>query len=131
MESPNKTEQADRFRKTLRIGGLLKRGFIQRAGQITKIKEAVEASPYPALLCGDFNDTPTSYAYNEIADIMDDAFVEAGNGTGRTYIGKVPSFRIDFIFHTEEMDAYRFITHEEELSDHRAISCYISKDTLE
>lgn len=130
LESPNNTaDHSDRLKKTLRIASLLKKGFIQRSAQIRKIKEAIEASPYECLLCGDFNDTPTSFAYNEIADVMDDAFVEAGCGLGRTYIGKVPSFRIDYIFHSEGLEAYQFKTHDKELSDHRAISCMISKDS--
>lgn len=106
-----------------RILRKLKRGFIQRAGQVERVVEHVQASPHPVILCTDLNDTPSSYAYQQLASVLEDSFIESGSGLGRTYIGKLPSFRIDYIFHSEEIHSFDFETLPEELSDHRPIQC--------
>lgn len=49
------------------------------------------------LVCGDFNDTPVSYTHEKIADGLQDAFIEAGNGPGITYNRNLLYFRIDHI----------------------------------
>jgi len=105
------------------IAARLKRAFVKRAHQVHKIMEHVKASPYPVLLCGDFNDTPISYCYAQFDDVLTDAFTKSGNGTGATYIGKFPSFRIDYIFHDPKLNSYDFEVREAKLSDHHAIQC--------
>ena len=101
----------------------LKRAFIKRTRQSEIVAEHLEACPYEIIICGDFNDTPSSYAYKTVAKNLSDAFTQAGIGFGKSYIGKFPSFRIDYILHSKELKPYEFITHSEKLSDHRAISC--------
>ena len=44
----------------------MKRSYKKRAVQANIIKEHMRTSPYPIIVCGDFNDTPLSYAYNVI-----------------------------------------------------------------
>lgn len=102
--------------------------FRKRELQALKILDAMEASPYPVLICGDFNDTPFSYVYRQFHKKYEDAFRVSGSGLGRTYIGKAPSFRIDYIFHDPSILTYEFTTHDVSLSDHRPISAYFSFD---
>jgi endonuclease/exonuclease/phosphatase family metal-dependent hydrolase len=82
-------------------------------------------SPYPVIVCGDFNDTPNSYVYHKLADGMTDAFMESGAGFGNTYLGKVPSFRIDYIFHDATFHSRNFRRESVRFSDHFPVSCYI------
>jgi len=103
----------------------LKNAFINRSSQVEQLAKKVNESPYPVLVCGDFNDTPVSYAYRTVTRELNDAFVESGNGIGNTYIGKFPSFRIDYILYSEELHSYDFKTLPEELSDHHAITSWI------
>ena len=105
----------------------LKFAFIKRAQQTDLINASISSSPFPVIVCGDFNDTPASYTRNKIAANLSDAFVESGNGFGRTYIGKFPSFRIDYILYSKEYKAYKFRTINEALSDHYPIICYLEK----
>ncbi len=54
-------------------------------------------SQYPIIVCGDFNDTPISYARHTIAQGLTDCFTEAGCGLGLSYNQKGFNFRIDHI----------------------------------
>jgi endonuclease/exonuclease/phosphatase family metal-dependent hydrolase len=109
-----------------RILKLLRRGFRLRADEVKHIAEHMRESPYPVVYCGDMNDVPMSYSYRRLRLLLKDAFRESGRGTGGTYIGRLPSFRIDHILHDERIESWGFITHPEELSDHHAISCIMA-----
>ena len=104
----------------------LRDAFIIRAGQADRIAEHIGQCPFPLIVCGDFNDTPVSYTYHRIRDGMGDAFTECGWGMGRTYIGKFPSFRIDYILFGAGLEALHFSRKKVRLSDHFPITGYLS-----
>ena len=106
----------------------LLRAFEKRAIQAELVAAEIENSPHPVVLCGDLNDTPVSYCYRQFNRLLNDAFVECGNGIGQTYIGKVPSNRIDYIFLDEAFKSSNFTTHQINLSDHKPISVQIELD---
>ena len=89
-----------------------------RAKQAEQISLHIQASPYPVILCGDFNDTPLSYTYKTIKGKLLDCFIEKGRGLGNTYIGEFPSFRIDYILHTPALETISYNRGEITLSDH-------------
>lgn len=99
--------------------------YPKRAEQARTVMEHVATSPYPTIVCGDFNDTPMSYAYNQFDKMLTDAFRNCSNGIGSTYVGRVPAGRIDYIFHTPNLKSSNFKIQREAFSDHRAISCKI------
>ncbi len=94
-----------------RIGGKLKQAFIARSKQVHLIKEHIKQCPYPYIIAGDFNDTPSSYAVHEIAKGLKNAFREKGNGLGRSYNGDFPNYQIDYILATPrfKVEDYRVI----------------------
>lgn len=96
----------------------LKLGFLKRKVQAHRIKEEMQKSPYPIILCGDFNDVPNSYAYGEIGDGLQNAFVQKGSGFGRTYSGISPTLRIDNIFVDKRFTVDQFKRVPKLLSDH-------------
>lgn len=53
---------------------------------------------YPAIVCGDFNDTPISYTYQQIDDRLTSAYRQAGTGPGFTYTRWSFPVRIDHLF---------------------------------
>ena len=96
-------------------------GFIKRHQQVENVKKELNASKYPVILCGDFNDVPNSYAYNEIGENLTNAFWEKGSGIGNTFTGIVPTLRIDNIFYSKPFEATQFIRIKKKLSDHYPI----------
>ena len=105
------------------IMGLMKSAYEQRAFQTDKISRHIIKSPYKVIVCGDFNDQPVSYTYHNICGDLNDAFIESGNGISNTYIGKFPSFRIDYILHSSEIISSDYKVTHVKLSDHYPIQC--------
>ena len=96
----------------------LKASFFKRAKQVKAIKAHMNTSPYPIILCGDFNDTPTSFTYKQLSEGLNDSFSMVGTGLGQTYNGKFPTLRIDYILHSPKFKINSFKTKEVNLSDH-------------
>tara|TARA_B100000900_G_scaffold330149_1_gene290628 strand:+ start:963 stop:2009 length:1047 start_codon:yes stop_codon:yes gene_type:complete len=118
----NPTLETEELKKNVfSIGERLKKSFTKRAEQVEAIKTHINKTPYPIILCGDFNDTPNSYAYHQISNGLKDAFVEKGRGLGRSYNGKFPSLRIDYILCSPEININSFDTKRVKLSDHYPI----------
>jgi len=112
--------------EALGIAERLASAYTRRAKQIDLVKTHSLQSPHPVVICGDFNDTPVSYAYGTISKGLVDTFKDSGGiGIGSTYLGAFPSFRIDYIFHSPELLSARYERFEESISDHNAISTLI------
>ncbi len=73
--------------------------FLRRAREVKVAREVIDASPYPAIICGDLNDLPASYTYTRMREGLKDAFLQCGSGLGRTYSRLSPTLRIDYIFY--------------------------------
>jgi len=127
IDSPGIDEKKD-IREIREIGGKLKRALQTRAGQVREIKRIIDETRYPIIICGDFNDTPVSYTYQQLRGDLNDAFVGSGKGFGRTYIGKLPSFRIDNIFYSDDFKSYNFLAYDFRASDHLPVSCLLIKE---
>ena len=108
--------------RTRTILGRLKRAFIKRAQQADLIATHMASSPYPIIVCGDFNDTPTSYTYKTISEGLNDAFRVSGSGFSTTYAGPIPGLRIDYILHSDAIASYNYKSGKEKLSDHFPVS---------
>lgn len=111
----------------MEIAGRLKEAFIRRSRQVDIIAEHISQSPYPVIITGDFNDTPVSYTYRRLRNQdLNDAFVVSGSGTGNSYIGKLPFFRIDYVLHSNQLESFYFESPKIELSDHYPLKCEFS-----
>ena len=95
-----------------------KTGFLKRKIQADRISEEIDKSPYPVIICGDFNDVPNSYAYHTIGKKKKNAFEEIGTGLGRTFSSISPTLRIDNIFVDPKFEVKQFIRINKKLSDH-------------
>jgi len=69
-----------------------------RAAQTDSLASLVEAwLPKPVIVCGDFNDTPVSYAHRMLTRHLTSAYRQSGNGLGFTFQEKGFPVRIDHI----------------------------------
>jgi endonuclease/exonuclease/phosphatase family metal-dependent hydrolase len=102
--------------------------------QATFKKQAIQAEQFliheskwkgKEIICGDFNNTAYSWVYNKISSNKKDAFVEAGNGFGKTFDYPFP-MRIDFILTSKEIEINQFKTFNEKFSDHFPIFARIN-----
>lgn len=117
--------QKEKLKKGLfGISRRMRNSYKKRAEEVTVIKKHMEDSPYNIIVCGDFNDTPLSYAYNKIKGNLVDAFSMSAKGIGDSFV-KIPALRIDYIFHDKKMKSINYKKHEQILSDHYALSCEI------
>lgn len=76
----------------------LKEAYLKRITQVDTLTRIINRSNNNIIVCGDFNDTPISYTYHQINKLLNDAFIKVGRGSGTSYIGRSPGFRIDYVF---------------------------------
>lgn len=96
-----------------------------RSNQVNQILNHSKKSPYPVVITGDFNDTPQSFIYNEMDKHYIDAFVEKGNGLGKTYMTKLPGLRIDYTFVSPDLNVIAHKILPTKLSDHYPVVSWI------
>ena len=119
-ESTNLDDVTTNIRK--RLG----RAYRQRVAQTDKIKQHIaQMSNDDVIICGDFNDTPISYAYANMKKGLSDAYASTGFGPGITYNEDFFLFRIDFILHSKSMKAYRAKVDKVNYSDHYPLNTYL------
>lgn len=95
--------------------------FTMQQSQAELFMHHKKECPYKMIICGDFNNTAYSYVYKEIKGDLRDAFVEAGNGFGRTFNFKFFPVRIDFILIDDAFEINSFKTFDVMFSDHYPI----------
>ena len=105
-----------------RVFNKLRNAYILRSSQVKSIRNSMDASPFPLITCGDFNDTPCSYSYQVLSRQKKDAFMESGSGLGNTYAGTLPSLRIDYILYDKNFRAFTYTTGRENISDHYPVA---------
>jgi len=93
--------------------------FEKRAIQSKIISDHIQNCKYKIILCGDFNDTSSSFAYQLLTNNLEDSFLEKGFGFGISYNGKIPFQRIDYILHSDEIECTNFeVKNSFKVSDH-------------
>lgn len=100
----------------------LEKAFRLRERQLDKVIRIIGSGRRPVLLCGDFNDTPSSWAYHRIAALLNDAFLQKGTGIGATYAGPLPFLRIDYLFTGKPFTVLSYKKYNIRLSDHYPVS---------
>lgn len=87
--------------------------------EITVIREAIDSSPYPVIVAGDFNSVPNSYEYYELSKGLTDAFVAKGRGSSASFYDYKFPIRIDYIFVSKEIETVSYkVDKSSKMSDH-------------
>ncbi|MBR4157232.1 MAG: endonuclease/exonuclease/phosphatase family protein [Bacteroidales bacterium] len=94
-------------------------GFMPRAKITNLLLDKLPDDKLALVICGDFNDTPLSYTYNEMKNAgLKDAFHTASRGIGITYCGKLPLLRIDYFWYNDFVEVVSYKRIKQTTSDH-------------
>ncbi|MUP46119.1 endonuclease [Gramella sp. BOM4] len=98
-------------------------GFSLQQEQAEMMIDEVQRSPYHTMIAGDFNNTSFSYIYDLVRQDgkFKDAFLQAGNGFGKSFKLNYFPLRIDFILVEEQAKVKSFEKFEIDHSDHYPI----------
>ena len=125
----NYSDRQNIIEKGQRIFFKIGNAFARRAEQVETVRRYVASSPYPVILCGDFNDTPASFVYNHLTTELKDSFCECGSGLSGTYPNLFFPMRIDYILHSNNsFRAFRYRVINEDLSDHLPITATLVRN---
>ena len=87
--------------------------------QVKMIRKAVDHSPYPVILAGDFNSVPNSYEYYHLSEGLKDAFMEVGSGSATSFHDYKFPIRIDYIFSSNQIKPISYkVDRTVKISDH-------------
>jgi len=93
--------------------------FKAHEAQVNKIRKAVDHSPYPVILAGDFNSVPNSWEYYNLGENLNDAFMAVGNGSSTSFHDYKFPLRIDYIFSSKSITPLNYkVDYSVKLSDH-------------
>lgn len=111
---------------TQNIKARLSIAYMKREKQVDVISDYITKNKADGVIvCGDFNDTPISYAYHKMKGDLIDAYAQTGFGHGITYHENKFWFRIDFIMHSSEFRSYNCTVGKVKYSDHYPIMTYL------
>lgn len=99
-----------------------------RAPQVKAVAGYVRNCGRSVILCGDFNDSPISYAHRTLAEELTDCYISTGNGPGISYHVNAMFVRIDNIMCSAEWRPYGCkVDRSIGYSDHYPIYCWLKK----
>ncbi len=99
----------------------VRNAYRTRNEQAHLVREALESSPYPVIVCGNLGDIPASGTYRMIKGDYKDAFIEKGSGFGKTFRHVLPNLRLDYILTDEKIEVDKFRVADLGHSDHFAL----------
>ncbi len=112
-----KIDNSDRLRKS--VWAKLQMAFRHRADQVDLLRAKIDELGENVIVCGDFNDTPCSYAYRTVrGDDFNDAYQDCGFGPEITYHENRFYFKIDQILYRGDMHAVKVERPALKISDH-------------
>jgi len=125
--NPDFNDQKSFTKQSATIYAKLTDAFVLRELQMNNVISSINSCPYPIILCGDFNDTPSSYVYTSLNKHLTDTFIIKGSKLSRTYAGNIPFLRIDYIFTSKHFKVNYFERVKKNYSDHFPLISIISK----
>jgi endonuclease/exonuclease/phosphatase (EEP) superfamily protein YafD len=94
----------------------LRRAFIRHAQEAEIVRSLINNSPSNVIVCGDFNEAPSSYCYRTIrGNDLRDSFQDCGCGFTYTFNANRMYFKIDHILYRGDMEAVDW--HREKVPD--------------
>lgn len=104
----------------------LKNSFTKQQDQVEKFLDHRSSCHYKTIISGDFNNTAFSWAYRKLKGDLNDSFIAAGQGFGKTYSFNKYPLRIDFILSDKKFKVNQHKNFEIRLSDHEPVMARFS-----
>lgn len=125
IDAPSSWENSAGVRKLARK---LIKGTKARSAQADAVAAVIAGfNGQGVVVCGDFNDSPISYAHRKLGEGLEDAFVHSGNGPGFSYVQNRFYFRIDHILTGKGVRSYQCLVNDTvKASDHYPIECRLA-----
>lgn len=114
---------------TRRLVSKMAKAAALRAVQVDTVAARVRAlKGTPVIVCGDFNDSPISYSYRVLTEVLSSAFEQSGNGLGVSYNQKGFYVRIDHILFSDEWESWHtYVDKSIPFSDHYPLVSYLKR----
>lgn len=96
-----------------------------RASQADIVREMADTTSLPLIICGDFNDPPSSYTYRQVKGELKDSFRSKGKGYGYTFRGLHRLLRIDYVLYSPAFECLDYRSEDLSWSDHKPIICLL------
>lgn len=94
------------------------RSRTERLAQATQIAESLAAGAAPVVMMGDLNARPGDPEIVPLTEVLDDAWVVAGDGAGFTFDAATPHARIDYILTSDDLVVRTAAVVPSDASDH-------------
>lgn len=104
----------------------IKHSFKIQELEVNLLVKNIDSVKHKTILAGDMNNTPYSWAYKNLKNNLNDTFLQAGKGFGRTYNFKGFPLRIDYIFADPSFDVLQHKNYDVKYSDHYPIMATLS-----
>ena len=104
------------------------RSRTERLAQATQIAESLAVGAGPIVMMGDLNARPGDPEIAPLTEVLDDAWVVAGDGAGFTFDAATPHTRIDYILTSEDLVARSAAVLPTDASDHLAVVAELALD---
>ena len=99
----------------------MRKAYEWRVKQAATLKRLIAESPYQVLVCGDFNETQSSYVYRLVSHGLNDSQRVGSTGWRNTYRRFVPGIRIDYILFSDRFKCRSCKVPQVDYSDHRPV----------
>ena len=113
-----------------KVKGIVKKlipTFKKHQDQVKQIRKAIESSPYPVIVAGDFNSVPNSYEYYHVSEGLEDAFLVTGKGSGTSFHDYKFPIRIDYVFLSKSLTPISYVVDRSvSISDHYPVISEVS-----
>lgn len=127
-EDVNESQVADtRIEALKKARRIFLRNLKERVEQAEAMGKLIADSPYPVIVCGDFNSQPSSYVYGEISKELTDGFMDCGNSMASSYRFGGGFFRIDYILYSDIFEGVGYRTKPWTFSDHYPVFMQVKR----
>ena len=117
----DKSKQGENREGLRKVYARMQKAYEWRVRQAETLADLISKSPYQVIVCGDFNDTQSSYIYRKVSRNLHDSQRVASTGWRNTYRRFAPGIRIDYILFSDRFKCRSCRVPQVDYSDHRPV----------